>query len=235
MRPIVGFVILILVGIGIASYTANMRPSTASLTPQEQAEEEMRKEMEEARKNQALLEKKKTDPTRLNAFDAVEEGAVRATLEVEGKGTMTLELYPKAAPRTVAHFVDLCKKNFYEGILFHRVEPGFVAQAGDPESKKVDAEKIRGIPSREAGEKYNLGSGGSGQKVPLEVKLPHLPYSIGLARSREPDSGDSQFYLNLRDNIELDTGYCVFGRIVSGEEVAKKIEQGDKIKRLSVP
>lgn len=235
MRPALGLAILLICGIGIAAYTAKMRPNTESLTPAEQNMEEERKQMEDAKKSMEASQAKANDPARLVAFDKVKEGAIRATLEVEGRGTMTLELYPQAAPKTVAHFVELAKKNFYDGILFHRVEPGFVVQGGDPASKTVDGAQIRNISSQDAGQKFGLGKGGSGQTVPLEVKLPHLPNTIGLARSQDPNSGDSQFYINLKDNAQLDSGYCVFGRIVEGADVAAKIQQGDKIKRLSVP
>ena len=83
--------------------------------------------------------------------------------------------------------------------------------------------------------RFNLGINGSGQPVPLEAKLPHKKYSLGLARSKDTASGDSQFYLNLKDNPDLDGKYCVFGRIKQGAEIADKIEIGDRIKRLSIP
>lgn len=225
MRPFLALVGLIAVAIGIAAVTSRYHRTSPPLNESEQSE--MPKPPES--------EKPKADPEREKAFDKVKEGAVRATLEIEGKGTMTLELYPKAAPATVKHVVALAKKGFYEGILFHRVVPNFVAQAGDPASKKVKQQDIQGLSSDEVGEKFMLGSGGSGETVPLEAKLPHLPNSIGLARSQTPDSGDSQFYLNLKDNANLDSQYCVFGRIVEGADVAAKIAIGDRIKRFSVP
>lgn len=168
-------------------------------------------------------------------FEEVKEGAVQATLEIEGRGTMKIEMYPKAAPKTVEHIVQLCKKNFYNGILFHRVESGFVAQAGDPTSKKFKPSDLKGLTTEQVSAKFNLGVAGSGKTVPLEAALPHGQFSVGLARSDEPDSGDSQFYLNLNANNTLDGKYCVFGRIVSGEDIAASIEIGDKITRFSVP
>ncbi len=168
-------------------------------------------------------------------FDEVKKDAVQATLEVEGRGTMKLELYPEAAPKTVAHIVSLCKKDFYKGILFHRVMSGFVAQAGDPESKKYQPSDLQGLDEKAIGEKYHLGGGGSGSSVPLEKGLPHSEFSIGLARSNAEDSGDSQFYINLNNNNNLDAAYCVFGRITSGQDVATAIQAGDRITRFSVP
>jgi len=166
------------------------------------------------------------DPARAKAFDKYKEGAIQATLEIENRGTMKLELYPKAAPKTVAHFVELAKKGFYDGIKFHRIVPNFVIQAGDPESKNVGPDEF---------DSRMVGTHGSGKMVPLEANLPHVKDSIGLARSQEEDSGDSQFYINLKDNADLDGKYCVFGRVIEGADIAAKVEKGDKITRLSVP
>ena len=158
-------------------------------------------------------------------FEAAKQGAVKATLEVEGKGTIVMELYPKAAPQTVAHFVELCKQHFYDGLKFHRVEPNFVIQGGDPESKNTSVEEF---------ESKGIGSHGSGKMVPLEAALPHKQYSVGLARSSDPNSGDSQFYINLNDNASLDGQYCVFGMVVQGQDVPAKVEKGDVIKSITV-
>ena len=161
----------------------------------------------------------------------------KVTMIVEKRGTITIELFQKDAPKTVGHFLDLVNKKFYDGILFHRYVNNFVVQAGDPKSKTVEGSKIADITAEEAGEKYQLGSGGSGSTVPLEAKQPHERGSLGLARSQAPDSGDSQFFFNLQDNHQLDEGYCVFGKITKGLDVMDKIKQGDKITsvRLVVP
>jgi peptidyl-prolyl cis-trans isomerase B (cyclophilin B) len=165
------------------------------------------------------------DPERAKIFEKYKDGAIHVTLVVENRGTMVLELYPKAAPKTVAHFVDLCKKHFYDGIKFHRVEPGFVVQGGDPKSKDLDPGQFSA---------NGIGSNGSGTTVPLEAKLPHIPGSVGLARANDPNSGDSQFYINLKDNADLDGNYCVFGRVIQGADVAPKIQIGDRITSLTV-
>src|SRR5581483_10839430 len=141
------------------------------------------------------------------------------------RGAMTLELYPKAAPKTVEHIVALAKKGFYDGIKFHRVVPGFVIQAGDPESKEIGPEAF---------ESHQVGTHGSGATVPLEANLSNLQDSLGLARSQDPNSGDSQFYINLADNTPLDGQYCVFGRIVRGADIAPKVRVGDRITRLRI-
>ncbi|HLV79808.1 MAG TPA: peptidylprolyl isomerase [Chthonomonadaceae bacterium] len=158
----------------------------------------------------------------------------RVSMVVANRGTIILELYPKAAPKTVAHFLSLARRHFYDGILFHRVIPGFMAQGGDPASKKVDGAKIANISPEEAGALYHLGEGGSGQTVPLEATLPHDRGTIGLARTSDPNSGDSQFFLNFVPNHRLDNQYTVFGKIVKSLDVLDKIHQGDRIKTIRV-
>jgi cyclophilin family peptidyl-prolyl cis-trans isomerase len=164
-------------------------------------------------------------PSRDPALEKFKEGAIRATLEIENRGAMTLELYPKAAPKTVEHIVALARKGFYDGIKFHRVVPGFVIQAGDPESKEIGPEAF---------ESHQVGTHGSGKMVPLEANLSNLQDSLGLARAQDPNSGDSQFYINLADNTPLDGQYCVFGRIVRGADIAPKVRVGDRITRLRI-
>ena len=232
-RPAIALIALILIAFGIVALTGSRH---ADPTPQEKdAQEEQAKQ--EAQSKQAQEQKQKAQtiaaaPDRQNAFDAVKTGAVRARLEFEGHPAMTIEMYPQAAPQTVAHITDLIKKHFYDGILVHRVEPSFVVQTGDPESKKVKQEELKTAADSE---KLHLGMAGSGKTVPLEAKLPHLQYSIGLARSQAEDSGDSQFYINLNDNGgSLDGKYCVFGRIIEGQKTADDIKIGDRIKSFAM-
>ncbi len=142
---------------------------------------------------------------------------------------ITIELYAKDAPETVKHFQNLASENFYNGILFHRYVNGFVIQGGDPKSKKVKGSDIADITPEEVNSKFNLGDGGSGTTVPLEAKASHVRGTIGLARSQDPHSGDSQFFFNLNDNLRLDSGYCSFGKITKGIEIMDKLRQGDKI------
>ncbi|MCS6776053.1 MAG: peptidylprolyl isomerase [Chloroherpetonaceae bacterium] len=225
MRPVLALVALIAVGIGVAALTSRFHDGNPPLYETNQAD------MPEPEKKNTSI----SPAEREKAFDQVKEGAIRATLEIEGKGVMTLELYPKAAPETVKHVVELARKGFYNGILFHRVVPDFVAQAGDPVSKKYKPEDFRWMTPEEVGARYQVGMGGSGKTVPLEAKLPHLPNTIGLARADAPDTGDSQFYINLKDNASLDNQYCVFGRVIAGTDIPAKIAMGDRIKRFTVP
>ncbi|HLJ56653.1 MAG TPA: peptidylprolyl isomerase, partial [Chthonomonadaceae bacterium] len=162
------------------------------------------------------------------------EPAARPAVEmvIAGRGVIRIELLPREAPKAVRHFLALVDRKFYDGVLFHRVEPKQVAQAGDPESRAVDGRKIAGIPSADAARLYHLGAGGSGETVPLEAGGVCLRGTIGLARGVDPNSGDSQFFFNLADNHRLDSQYTVFGRVVSGADVMDRIEQGDRVKSI---
>jgi cyclophilin family peptidyl-prolyl cis-trans isomerase len=230
MRALMAVVGLVTAAIAILIVVAFLRPSTASPPPGSQ-EEAM----------QTKTDSKQSPPStagaaKMTTFDAVKFRAVRAQLDIEGRGTIVLELYPKAAPQTVAHFRDLCRRHFYDGVLVHRVEPDpsfRLFQAGDPVSKGMDPKALRGKTTAQVGDEFHLGEGGSGVTVPLEAVLPNSAGSLGLARSQSPDSGDSQFYVNLSDNAALNGQYCVFGRVVQGLDVAQKVQIGDKIHSLS--
>jgi cyclophilin family peptidyl-prolyl cis-trans isomerase len=145
-------------------------------------------------------------------------------MTVADRGKVTLELYAKEAPKTTAHIVDLCRKKFYDGILIHRVEPGFVVQAGDP---KTRTEGIDGPM---------IGSGGSGRNIPFEVNSrTHETGSLGMALSAPRSAtGDSQWFINLGPNHQLDGDYCVFGKVTKGMALVKQIKRGDKIVSIRV-
>jgi peptidyl-prolyl cis-trans isomerase B (cyclophilin B) len=140
-----------------------------------------------------------------------------AIIEVEGWGTIKIELYENMTPITTKNFIDLAQSGFYNGISFHRVIDNFVAQTGDPNTKNMNP--------------YDDGSGGSGTTIPLEIchNASHVDGAVGMARSSEPDSASSQFYIcdgpqhGLDDWNREGNGYAVFGIVVEGLEVAKAI------------
>jgi cyclophilin family peptidyl-prolyl cis-trans isomerase len=137
----------------------------------------------------------------------------RAVIETD-KGTMVLELYPDVAPKTVANFVKLIGAGFYNGLTFHRVEPGFVIQGGDPNGN---------------------GTGGPGYTIEAEFNAkPHVRGTLAMARSSDPDSAGSQFYIALDRAPHLDNNYTVFGQLVEGMDVIDKIEVGDVMKRVYI-
>ncbi len=136
-----------------------------------------------------------------------------ATL-VTKKGTIELSLDAKAAPITVNNFVFLGKEHFYDGLKFHRVVSDFVIQGGDPKGD---------------------GSGGPGYTIPDEkTGLLHDTGALAMAKTNEPNSAGSQFYITLAPQHSLDAGYTVFGKVTSGQDVVAKITQGDTIDKLTI-
>ncbi|PWB55453.1 MAG: peptidylprolyl isomerase [Candidatus Methanoperedenaceae archaeon] len=141
--------------------------------------------------------------------------ANRTAILETAKGTIKFELYETETPITTKNFIDLTNKGFYNGLVFHRVEPGFVIQGGDPKGN---------------------GTGGSGKNIPLEIAptLTHKKGAVGMARSQEPNSASSQFYICLEDSKFLDKNYAVFGQVTEGQDVAQKIKKGDKIIKATI-
>jgi peptidylprolyl isomerase len=122
-------------------------------------------------------------------------------------GRVVLELRPDLAPKHVARIKELTRKGFYDGIVFHRVIEGFMAQGGDP---------------------TGTGTGGSGVKLPAEFSgEPFVRGTLGMARSANPDSADSQFFICFAPASFLDGKYTVFGRVVEGMDYVDEIKKGD--------
>ncbi|GKY87773.1 peptidylprolyl isomerase [Sinisalibacter aestuarii] len=132
-------------------------------------------------------------------------------------GTVTIELLPDVAPRHVERMKELAREGAYDGVVFHRVIEGFMAQTGDVEHGK-DAANLR-----------RAGTGGSSKPdLPAEFsKLPHDRGTLGAARSQNPNSANSQFFINFSDNHFLNGQYTVYGRVVSGMEHVDKIVRGE--------
>ena len=125
-------------------------------------------------------------------------------------GIIQFELLPDIAPETVRNFIKLAKSEFYVGTLFHRVIPKFMIQGGDPNTKESD--------------KSTWGTGGPGYNMKAEFNSrSHLRGIVSMARSSDPDSAGSQFFIVTSDSTFLDREYTVFGQVVDGMEVADKI------------
>lgn len=149
------------------------------------------------------------------------KNAQSATITTE-KGVIIMQLYPQDAPKTVANFATLAKRGFYDGLTFHRVEPGFVIQGGDPNGN---------------------GTGGTsiyGQKFEDELN-PNTPsykegYKEGVVAMANsgPNTNGSQFFIMLADNDTLPKKYTIFGKVTAGMEVVKQIEKGDKMTSVTV-
>jgi peptidylprolyl isomerase len=164
------------------------------------------------------------------AFSFISGGPVSAadlenTLYLDvPKGRVVIELRPDLAPNTVARIKELTRKGFYDGIVFHRVIDGFMAQTGDP---------------------TGTGTGGSGQKLKAEFNQAHFVRgTLGMARANDPDSADSQFFICFEPAPFLDGKYTIFGQVTSGMEFVDAIKRGagpngtvsnpDKIVRMQV-
>jgi peptidyl-prolyl cis-trans isomerase B (cyclophilin B) len=133
------------------------------------------------------------------------------TAVIETKlGNIELKFFPDVAPNHVTNFLDLAKKGFYDGTIFHRVIPGFMIQGGDPNTTSTDRSKH--------------GCGGPGHSVKAEFsKKPHKRGIVSMARSANPDSAGSQFFICVADSLFLDGQYTVFGEVISGMEAADAI------------
>jgi peptidylprolyl isomerase len=123
------------------------------------------------------------------------------------KGPVTVKMRPDLAPNHVARIKELARQGFYDGVVFHRVIDGFMAQTGDP---------------------TGTGRGGSGQELRAEFNAePHTRGAVSMARAQSPDSGDSQFFICFDDATFLDRQYTVWGRVVDGMENVDKLARGE--------
>ncbi|MEQ8697069.1 MAG: peptidylprolyl isomerase [Bauldia litoralis] len=127
-------------------------------------------------------------------------------LELES-GRVVIQLMPDVAPKHVERVKELARQKFYDGIVFHRVIPGFMAQSGDP---------------------TGTGTGGTGQKLPAEFsKTPFERGTIGAARTADPNSADSQFFICFADAPHLNGQYTVWGKVIEGMDLVDKIAAGE--------
>ena len=133
-------------------------------------------------------------------------------------GKIEIEFFKDKAPGHVKNFKDLAKKGFYDGTIFHRVIPGFMIQGGDPNTKSDD--------------RSNHGMGGPGYSIKAEFNdTPHKRGILSMARSQDPNSAGSQFYIVVKDSAFLDGKYTAFGKVLSGMTVADQIVNAPKDRR----
>ncbi|MDY0010077.1 MAG: peptidylprolyl isomerase [Bdellovibrionales bacterium] len=168
----------------------------------------------------------------LGLFSAVLMGLTFATAPAQAQdlentlyldlanGRVVIELRPDLAPKHVARVKELTRQGFYDGVKFHRVIPGFMAQTGDPKGD---------------------GTGGSGKTLPAEFSAePFVRGTVGAARTNDPNSADSQFFITFGDTSHLNRQYTVWGKVVSGMELVDGIAKGeppanpDKIVKMTV-
>jgi peptidyl-prolyl cis-trans isomerase B (cyclophilin B) len=144
---------------------------------------------------------------------AAEAANSRARITTE-KGDIVFTFYPDVAPQHSAAFIKLARAGFYDGLTFHRVEPGFVIQGGDPSGN---------------------GTGGPGYQLDAEFsENPHITGTVAMARSSNPNSAGSQFYICLGDAPFLNRQYTVFGHVVEGQSVVDAVRKGDPMTSVTI-
>lgn len=149
------------------------------------------------------------------SIEGQEEGSNPiVTIEMESGDVMKVELYPEVAPNTVNNFISLVNDGFYDGLIFHRVMPGFMIQGGDPDG---------------------IGTGGPGYSIAgefsangFENNLLHEPGVISMARSQHPDSAGSQFFIMHANYPSLDGEYAAFGQLIEGLELVDQIVTAER-------
>lgn len=138
------------------------------------------------------------------------------------KGNIEFETYPEEAPKTVARVIELVKKNFYNGLRFHRAEPNFVIQVGDPVTRDMSRQSWWG----------RQGSGKPIGVAEITKKRKHVAGAVAMAHpGTDPATADSQFFILRRAAPELDGHYTVFGHVLKGMDVVAKLQRGDILKR----
>ncbi len=178
---------------------------------------------------EALLDARREYPElwsreqQLRAAEASADDLPRVEL-VTAQGRIVMELFENEAPNTVANFISLAESGYYEGIKFHRVLPNFMAQAGDPNTRDA------------AG--GTAGTGGPGYRIPDEFAREgarkHFTGTLSMAKTPGPDTGGSQFFITHTPTVHLNGKHTVFGRVLSGLDVARSIEPNEVIVSLSV-
>ena len=135
------------------------------------------------------------------------------TIEMENGDIMKAELYPEIAPNTVNNFISLVKKGFYDGIIFHRVIFGFMLQGGDPEGTGM------------GGPGYSIRGEFTGNGFKNDLK--HTPGVLSMARTMQPNSAGSQFFIMHKNASHLDGQYAAFGKVIEGLDIVDKIADVD--------
>jgi len=140
-------------------------------------------------------------------------GDEKATVETN-KGVIVLKLYSDDAPNTVSNFIRLAESGFYDGLIWHRYEEGFVIQGGDP---------------------TGTGRGSSGYNIPFEDNTKtHIMGAMGMARGPDKNSASCQFYICIEPAHFLDGNYCVFGETIEGMQAVEQLRAGDTIIKVSI-
>jgi len=203
-------ILAIIICFGLIGFTACEKPPKEPEQKVKASESEISKPAkrsieEEKEEPSTMAEIKLSPPTKDEVGDPGEVAVIETDL-----GNIVLEFYPDVAPLHVANFKKLTHAGFYDGTTFHRVLPGFMIQGGDPNSKDDNPD--------------NDGQGGPGYSIPAEFNdIKHVKGILSMARSQDPNSAGSQFFIMLGASPHLDNQYTVFGKTIKGMEVVDKI------------
>ena len=140
------------------------------------------------------------------------------------KGSFEVETYPNEAPKTVEHILALVKRNFYNGLRVHRYEPGFVVQWGDPQTRDMTKREF-------------WGTDGSGKAIgvsEVSPKRPHQTGAVAAAYAKDPRNADSQIYVVLSPQPQLNRTFTVWGQVISGMDVVTQLRVPDVIRRATI-
>ena len=206
---------LVVIGIGVGAYFVFAQKPDSSIGKSDRSVQKMNDPAQEPDKPGKEADNPVKNPDKPEADNPEKKPANPvAVIQLEKGGTIEMELYAKDTPITANNFIKLVNEKFYDGLKFHRVEPGFVVQTGDPKG---------------------TGMGGPGYTIKDE-KSPykHVRGAVGMAKSSLPDSAGSQWYICLDDASFLDGNYTVFGKVIKGMEYVDKIEVGDKMKSVTM-
>ncbi len=224
LAALIAVSLVMVASVALAEGEGTAAPGTDDKAPVEMKEEEAKAATEEAKPVTATLTYIKNGK-QTKDVPYLPEGRKIATMETS-KGIVTIELWEDKAPNTVVNFVSLANSGRYDGVEFHRVIDGFMAQTGDVEMKK--------------------GTGGPGYAIPAEFNadLSHVRGVVSMARSSDPDSGGSQFFIMFASASHLDGSYTAFGKVIEGMDVIDSLQKGegksgtvlkpDKIVKLTV-
>jgi peptidyl-prolyl cis-trans isomerase B (cyclophilin B) len=193
--------------VALAGGEGTAAPATDSKAPVEMKKVEAKAATEEAKPVTATLTYIKNGK-QTKEVPYLPEGRKIATMETS-KGVVKMELWEDKAPNTVVNFVSLANSGRYDGVEFHRVIDGFMAQTGDVEMKK--------------------GTGGPGYTIPAEFDagLEHVRGVLSMARASDPDSGGSQFFIMFASASHLDGKYTAFGKIIEGMDIIDSLQKGE--------
>lgn len=214
------FIVIIFIGLGIAGASKvrneiNFSPSPAPISPESpegkvKGEETVDNlnEAEYLQQGSKMIKRYSNFP---GEFSLSELSNQKAIIETD-KGIIEFEIYPEAK-KAASNFIFLAKDSFYDGLTFHRVEPGFVIQGGDP---------------------LGNGSGGPGYRFEDDPVTKSYTKGIVAMANAGPNTNGSQFFIMLEDNFTLPPNYSIFGKVISGQEVVEKITVGDVMKKVSI-